>query len=1400
MKKLSSLFPLLRSNIRWLAYPLAVLGLLLALVGTAQAQRFGAVTTYDSGGSAPEYAIAGDLNGDGRLDIVTSNNATSSGSVLGVLLQQANGSFARVVTYPSGGSTPYEIALGDVNGDNRLDVVVANLQSDNVGVLLGTGTGTLGAARLYALPLGAGPIGLSLADMNKDGLLDIVTGNSYFNGGNGTTSGSVSILLNNGSGTFGAATTYVTGGSLRELALADFNKDGTLDIAAVSANTASNSTGTKLLYVLLSRSGGYAPVATYSVNTSSTVLTTGDLNRDGQPDLVFNRVREGNIGVLLGRSGGTFSAMTTYPGGGTFVAGVELGDVNGDNLLDAVVGNLNGSTVDVLLGTGTGAFGSATSFAAGGSPYGTSLADINGDGKLDILAANFTGNTVGVLLNTDVTPVLTSLSPASGPVGATITLTGASLTGATAVRFNGTAAATFSVVSATTITVTVPAGATSGNVTVTTPNGTSNGLPFTVTSPVTSTPVLTQPADGSFSNTSRPEYRGTAQALSAVFIYRALAGGSAVLSDTTFANSRGNFHKYSTASLADGTYAVYVTATASGQATSANSATNTFTVDTQRPSVVISSTAGASGSTTSTSPLPFTVTFSESVTGFVANDLTVTNGTVSGFAGSGTTYTFTVTPNAAGTATTVNVVANAAQDRAGNGNTAAPSAYTLTLLAPTIEVFPNSMSPGTQGVAYSRTLGASGGTAPYTYAITSGALPAGLSLSGGSITGTPTVNGTFTFAVTATDASVAPGPYSGTRTYSLVIAAATSTTWTGNSSTDWFTAGNWTNGVPTTTTDAIIPGGLANYPVLATGTASTRSFTIRFAGLLVQTGGILDVRGDLTNDGRYGPAGGTVSLGQTTRASIAGGNAIRFWNLDVQANGVALNTLSGAQVRRVLTLTGDLATNGNAFKLESNATGTAMVVNSGGVVVGDVTVQRYVDPSLNPGLGYRHFSSPIGNATVGSLATASFSPVVNPAYNSSAQPGTAAPFPTVYGYDQSRLATAAGNNLAAFDKGWFSPAALSDALTVGQGYTVNASADQTFSLTGPLNSGIVSQSLARNGDATAPDAGWQLVGNPYPAPLDYSLVAASDRPGLDAAIYVYQSSSQYGGSYQATVNGVGASSGAVLAQGQGFFVRVSSGQTSGTLTLRDTHRLTTYASSVYSRNAETRSLVQLDLQSPAGTDPLYVYFEPGATAGLDSKFDAVKLPNTTGLNLAAEVGAQRLAIDARPLLGTTQLTVPLVVGVPSAGSFNLRATQLLNLEATPVYLRDLQTGSLIDLRQQPRYQFTVADASAPLINRFELVFSPQQTLATATATLAQQVALYPNPAKQAVFVELPVSLGRQAVAVSLVDALGRQVRTVSLPAQGALAHQLDLSELPIGMYTLHLRTSAGVVVKKLVIE
>ena len=125
---------------------------------------------------------------------------------------------------------------------------------------------------------------------------------------------------------------------------------------------------------------------------------------------------------------------------------------------------------------------------------------------------------------------------------------------------------------------------------------------------------------------------------------------------------------------------------------------------------------------------------------------------------------------------------------------------------------------------------------------------------------------------------------------------------------------------------------------------------------------------------------------------------------------------------------------GGSLTLLSSAAGTALVVqDDNSAVTGTATVQRYLDPSLNPGLGYRHYSAPVSNATVADLATAGFSPEISQAraYNASATPGQITPFPTVYAYDQARVALT--NAFAPFDRGFAVPAALSTPLAVGQG-------------------------------------------------------------------------------------------------------------------------------------------------------------------------------------------------------------------------------------------------------------------------------------------------------------------------------------------------------------------------------
>ncbi|RAK65999.1 reprolysin-like metallopeptidase [Hymenobacter edaphi] len=837
----------------------------------------------------------------------------------------------------------------------------------------------------------------------------------------------------------------------------------------------------------------------------------------------------------------------------------------------------------------------------------------------------------------------------------------------------------------------------------------SNTNTFTVDTTPPAAPVVVVPANGSLTNNPTPLYGGSAEAGTTITV---VVDGTPV--GTATAVPGGTWGLAQPTALANGSHTVKARAADAAGNSSVDSNTNTFIVDTTAPTATLSSAAGASGGSTTTTPLPFAVTFSESVTGFAASGISVTNGTVtSGPTGSGSgPYTFAVTPTTAGTATTVQIGANAAQDAAGNGN-AASASYSLTYLAP-----------------------------------------------------------------------------------------ATATTWTGAANTDWYTAGNWTAGVPTALLDATVPASAPRMPLIGSGTATARGLSLNSGATLSQTGGTLDVRGNLTNNGTFQPSGGTVVLGTTTTANILGSSGTRFWNLTVGANGAQSSTSASTAVRGLLTLNGNFVTQGNPLTLVSDATATAMVVNTGSnVVTGNLTVQRYIVPALNPNRGYRHVSAPVGTATVSSLTTAGFSPVVNPAYNASATPATVSPFPTVFGYDQSRLATTS-NNLSTFDKGWYSPSAGNDPLSVGQGYTVNLAADQTLSFTGPQNNGTVPLALSRNSGATAASAGLHLVGNPYPSPLDWSLVTAADRPNVDGVIYVFASNNPanpYTGSYGFYQGGFGNIS-PVLPLGQGFFVRVAAGQTAGTLTLRNSHRPTSYSNPTYQRTTETRPAAHLTLR-PAGSptgDDVFVYFEQGATDGFDARYDAEKLPNPSGLNLSTSLSAtQRLCIDGRPPLGTSPLVVPLAVGVPAVGSYTLSAAELLNLAAVPTYLRDLQTGALIDLAQQPSYSFTVSNAAALITGRFELVFSPQRPLATAAAHTLQ-LSVWPNPVAGQAQLNLTLSKAAPAATATLRDVVGRTVATQAFSGAGT---SLPTAGLAKGTYLLSVTVPGqATVTRRVVVE
>jgi hypothetical protein len=628
------------------------------------------------------------------------------------------------------------------------------------------------------------------------------------------------------------------------------------------------------------------------------------------------------------------------------------------------------------------------------------------------------------------------------------------------------------------------------------------------------------------------------------------------------------------------------------------------------------------------------------------------------------------------------------------------------------------------------------------------------------------------------------------------------TTWTGKVSSNWFTEGNWTAGVPTAMLDAFIPSGVPRYPVLAAGTAPVKNLILNAGATLTQAGGTLALQGNLTNNGTFAATGGAVATTGSTNQTLGGSSPLSFYDLRIGSAGATQATRVSFQ--DVLTLTGNLTTNGQSLTLLSRVSGgvayDGLVVNSGGVVVGNTTVQRAIDPSLNPGLGYRHYSSPVANTTVADLRTTGFTPVVNPAYNTSPTPNDIVPFPTVFGYDQTLVNRT--NATPNFDKGFFSPLTTSDPLVPGRGYNVNIGATELVDFVGTLNNGDLGVTVARNAEGTlnAEDAGWQLLGNPYPAPLDYSQVAPADRAGLEDAIYVYSSTGQYNGQYRAYVNGVGGNP--VIPIAQGFFARVATPGTSGTFTFRNSQRLTSPNATSFQRTAASpRPLVQLDLGMANGpADTFYAYAETGATATFDAAYDAPKLRNPTGLNLASLVGNKRLAIDGRAAF-TAATTIPLALSVPAAGDYSLRAAALPTLAAgLNTYLYDHQTGQTVALTVDTRYAFSVtaSQAAAPIEGRFSLRFSP---IAAVTSLNATDVNVYPNPTHNRFTVQVPAVTAANSVQAELLNTLGQTVsrQTAAQLATGTTL-TVETTGLATGVYMLRLQAGSSTLTKRVVIQ
>jgi len=375
-----------------------------------------------------------DFNGDGIPDLALVGNGCSFAGV-DILLGKGDGTFSASLQSPIPFFGAQTVVAGDFNGDGKLDLAVlaqAQGSSDTVTIYFGNGDGTFQTSAPKVTSLG-GLVGVweaVVGDFNKDGRQDLAISTLHEIGG--TASGNeVIVLLGNGDGTFSSLTTLPLSTQGYGLAIGDFNHDGNLDLVATTPGDGG------VAVFLGDGAGNFTPVknpGAQTLPTASAVIpgyatpsavAVGDFNNDGKPDVIVAMggvSGAASVGVLLGNGDGTLGPQLLF-GTAPSVASVAVGDFNGDGKLDWVATTNNPvDSATLALGNGDGTFQAAQIFVSGNAPVYLALADFNGNGILDAVVTNFPDNDISILFgNGDGTFKAPVNMPFSGSPGGVVT-------------------------------------------------------------------------------------------------------------------------------------------------------------------------------------------------------------------------------------------------------------------------------------------------------------------------------------------------------------------------------------------------------------------------------------------------------------------------------------------------------------------------------------------------------------------------------------------------------------------------------------------------------------------------------------------------------------------------------------------------------------------------------------------------------------------------------------------------------------------------------------------------------------------------------------------------------------------------------------------------------------------
>lgn len=610
----------------------------------------------------------------------------------------------------------------------------------------------------------------------------------------------------------------------------------------------------------------------------------------------------------------------------------------------------------------------------------------------------------------------------------------------------------------------------------------------------------------------------------------------------------------------------------------------------------------------------------------------------------------------------------------------------------------------------------------------------------------------------------------------LLIPVSGQNTWTGDTDTDWNNPGNWSCYIPNLTTDVTLSSGLSNYPVLSAGSPGmVRNLTIESGASLTVSGNTMQIAGAISNNGTFDATAGSVEMKGSVTQVIP---PATFLNNTV--TNLIISNSQGVSLTGELNILGYVkAAEGNLnadgyLTLISSETQTALIDGSGnGDVTGEVHMQRY----LSSAFGYKYLSSPFSDATVAGFGE---------------ETDLGASFAEFYRYDEDREST-----------GWVAYTDPAAPLSPMSGYAANTGstpAPMLMSLTGRVNNGVLTPVALYNHDKTY-TRGFNLVGNPYPSPINWDAAEGWVRLNIDDAVYFFDAggADRYAGTYSTYINGISSdgSAGPVIASMQGFFVHVSDGAypVEGQFGMDNRVRVNNL-SAAYHKNTEIeyRPLIRLSAAYEASgenIDHLAVYFVENATPGFDSGLDAIKLENTDpevpNFYSITECG-RRLSIGAWPLSQAHE--IPLGIKTEEQGMLTFSLISEENLpQGKRVYLKDKANGTVQDLKLKSAYKTSLA--AGEVNERFTLLLSDydlsQETFGSGSADAMVRDGL----------IYAIIRLRDEQVEIKLHNMAGQQLMERTLYGEGE--HRLGQAPAP-GVYIISVFTGMGTISKKILVQ